>query len=321
MSLSAKNYQIRGLVILLVIIGHAISTSLNFTSLKLLYVFIYSFHIPLLMIISGFYSNSSVKRSFLDNLKINFKSFLLPYLIINSLYFILFNDNGLYNYIQFSGFGTWFLLCLFVYKMLIKYVNKVPYILIILVLINIFSAIIPSEIGNYFQLQRICGFGIYFYLGYYIFKTNFNIEVKFQKWILYIVTIVIGIANLISYNILGSAYISIFYLANSLSTTQFNLGTICFVKLVQLTTSIFISFLVYTMVKKPHKFLYYIGINSMVFYVANLFIIKAYRLLVPSAVFDLLNFPTTIVLCLLVVVSNLLIATWFVQLKKFFWEI
>lgn len=83
----------KGLAIILVVLGHAISDDARNSSMfyRWLYIFIYSFHMPLLFFLSG-YCYSKFNSN--DNLKILFKkkvkSLLKPWIVYSILAFVVF---------------------------------------------------------------------------------------------------------------------------------------------------------------------------------------------------------------------------------------
>ena len=133
--LSNVNYSLRGLAILLVILGH-ISSPLR--------DFIFSFHIPFLFFLSGFYLRDDLmfREMFLKN----FKRLIIPFLIFGSLGILItytkdvclnrkiipLNQSFLnlitwsdYNHMSHYGFVLWFLPALFWARILVSVIMKI----------------------------------------------------------------------------------------------------------------------------------------------------------------------------------------------------
>ena len=122
---------LKGLAIFLVICGHAISGFSSDTKTENdFYLFIYAFHMPLFMLISGFFSANSLNLPIKDILNKKFWQLIFPTIAFGILYFIfniLFLEGGLKS--EFIGFidGLWFLkscfLCYFILGCCLK-INK-----------------------------------------------------------------------------------------------------------------------------------------------------------------------------------------------------
>lgn len=75
--------NLKGFAIILVIFGHALQYVIGteYAYDNILYRLIYSFHMPLFMMISGFFFYNSLSRSFVEVFKSKFIFILLPCLI------------------------------------------------------------------------------------------------------------------------------------------------------------------------------------------------------------------------------------------------
>ena len=107
--------------IYLVILGHVIAMMVNGYSVgEKLYSFIYSFHMPLFMLLSGYFvSSRSLEMPFLVLLKTKAQQLLLPVVtctVICCIYLFFFR--GLVNYRDEIIGNSWFLKTLFVYYVL-----------------------------------------------------------------------------------------------------------------------------------------------------------------------------------------------------------
>lgn len=112
--------QLKGITIFLVVLGHLIEH--NAGRNNFLWTFIYSFHMPLFMFISGYLANVTFKIDHLNFSNIvlfigkKSRTLLLPFLSWGVLipYFVLQNSNNklgtyIYDYIYHWGEGLWFL--------------------------------------------------------------------------------------------------------------------------------------------------------------------------------------------------------------------
>ena len=163
--------NIKGCLVTLVVIGHIIERMrANFDVAKQLFMFIYVFHMPMFVMMSGYFSKS--ERG-LGAIKNNFYKILLPYLIFQSSFvfiYFLYHPLTINSLIKISltpQFALWYLVCLFFWRLILPYFVKFPYPLVLSVIIGLLGGIFPGD-GFVFSSSRILAFFPYFILGYYI---------------------------------------------------------------------------------------------------------------------------------------------------------
>lgn len=76
------------IAVLLVVAGHSIETPSPSLFWQYVHKFIYSFHMPLFMLLSGYLFFHSRYSNFLDHIKKKASRLLVPYVIISSLFFL-----------------------------------------------------------------------------------------------------------------------------------------------------------------------------------------------------------------------------------------
>ena len=173
------NYDIfKALLIFLVVLGHMLTTYdyLPKASYNGLLSCIYIIHMPMFFIVSGYFSKK------VDN------SRLIKYLLI----FIFMNTSfSLFNYLFYGTidvftilYSSWFILILFLYRILIK--NKTinnliykKYSIIIIFFISLCSGLIFKNI----EIVRFFSFFYFFVIGY---KYDLKINKKYCKYLLLI---------------------------------------------------------------------------------------------------------------------------------------
>lgn len=126
---------IKGILIILVILGHVLKGKINETLSR---YFIYSFHMPMFIIISGFlfnYTNFLKKRKIFINDFI--KRIFIPYIIANIIYSTILNiklllDDKLINFLEgcfkniiYSYYHLWYIQGLIFYIILYYILDKV----------------------------------------------------------------------------------------------------------------------------------------------------------------------------------------------------
>lgn len=164
--------NLKGMLIILVVLGHFIERYIaKDEKLRYIYEFIYIFHMPLFIFISGYFSKktNNIRRKSIKNL-------LVPYLILNFLYYTyiyLIEGNHKINLFN-PGFTLWYLLSLFFWRFFLKDIIKINNkILILLLSILLGLAVGLVEKNEYFlSFTRTVSFLPYFILGYFCSKED-----------------------------------------------------------------------------------------------------------------------------------------------------
>lgn len=264
----------KGIGIILVYLGH----SFNLCELEwnkefeYLYGTIYSFHMPLFFFISGLLSNKDKKLELKKFYIGKVKRLLIPYLFINLIDFfsrMMFpkvvnsNFSGLKEVLFYGTKISWFVYTLFIIFMIFPFLDK--YILkkdkyylfgLLLIILNYLKIFENIEI---FSLNAIIIFYIYFYLGYIIkpiYSEKIKFKIKKEKKILFILNIIF---LFFSYRYFEKTYLT---------------------RVIFATLGILIALNVVLRIKENtvvYKFFYFLGINSLTFYLMEGFITVVYR--------------------------------------------
>lgn len=155
--------NLKVLLIFLVVFGHLIERYIDTNNTLMgMYLFIYTFHMPLFIFISGFLSKNINKSK-----KVFFKSLLIPYIVLNVIWYSLaYIYTGEANLpIIYPGWTLWFLLSLFFWRVSLKYLIRIRYILPISFILGILVGLVPN--GSLLSFSRTIFFLPFFLLGYY----------------------------------------------------------------------------------------------------------------------------------------------------------
>ena len=164
---TVRDYQfdtIKGLMILLVVFCHVLSHWYNGWSKTLetryIYCFIYTFHMPVLAFVSGYFSKR--RGSYAEYVKKALGSCLIPFLLFNTLYGI----PSLEKMINvFSPKWTlWFLLSLFFWKIMAEVGIVIKKAFPLSLIIALYAGSV-SAIGGFFALSRTLCFFPFFFAG------------------------------------------------------------------------------------------------------------------------------------------------------------
>lgn len=160
------NYKV--LLIYLVVLGHFVSPSLHETAfLEEVKWFIFAFHMPAFMFVSGFFSKKSKSIATL------IQKLIVPYLIFEFLYFGVYMIIGKETKLSllYPKFTLWYLFALFMFKIAggIILRLKLPAVLIMAGAI-LFSLVwgFSSYKGNFLTNQRAVYFFPFYLLGMYM---------------------------------------------------------------------------------------------------------------------------------------------------------
>ena len=148
------------MIILRALFCHAIEkfqvNCLHYDIIKYLYFAVYSFHMPVFIFISGYFSENNHSRRYY----INLRKYLIPYIIINTGYDIIYSvylKSVVFNPF-IPNWILWFLLSLFFWNLLIDTIKLTRFPIFISIIIGLLAGCF-SEIGPLLSLSRtICFF-------------------------------------------------------------------------------------------------------------------------------------------------------------------
>lgn len=189
----ARDYffdNIRAVLIVFVVWGHLLTAAIeDYNVIKSIYFFIYFFHMPAMVFISGYFSKNLDKSR-----EKAFETILLPYLILNIInylfkIYIIGEDYFGFRFLK-PTWGLWYLLTLFIWKFFLKDLIRIRFILPLSLLLGILSGF-SKEFSSYLALGRMVNFLPFFLLGYYCRKEHIENIKRIPK----IVSIAIVIAN------------------------------------------------------------------------------------------------------------------------------
>lgn len=167
-------------LILFVIVGHILETTdLQSSRLsKTIVTVIYSFHMPLFVFISGYFSKTTYSKKMLMDIV---KNLILPYAIFQTIYLIfveLMNgETSIYLSYTTPFSMLWFTFCLIGWKLLLPFIHKSKFSLPVLLVAGIMIGYIPwvgnfatvgsgnVTIGAVYSLSRFFVFFPFFLIG------------------------------------------------------------------------------------------------------------------------------------------------------------
>lgn len=159
----------------MVVLGHSLEfIRKDYEIARFLYVFIYEFHMPVFVFISGFLSKNVEKGR-----KNAVRNFLIPFLLFNIIWNILefiaplFLHGGFVesaNARSFSfftpGWALWYILAMFLWKIFLPDLLNIKKVFFISIIVGIVVKL-SGEFGAYMALSRTITFAPFFLAGYY----------------------------------------------------------------------------------------------------------------------------------------------------------
>lgn len=302
--------NLKFLLITLVVMGHTIEPLIDsYPDMKIIYNFIYSFHMPLFVFISGYFSKNT------ESHKKNFHkvtSILAAYIIFQLLYslfniYVLKAENFKITFV-YPYWITWYLLSLFIWNLMLPYFSKIKYSIIITVVISILCGY-DSNVGYYLSLSRTIIFFPYFLMGYFCQKYHISTIRKYVKkryavsGLLIIFLLIYLLNNKIDYRWFYGSFT--YSQLNSLGCPKYIIRM--FTYILAVTTSIFILTLI------PDKKLFFtkLGSRTIAVYAFHGFIIK---MLVKYNFFNYINsFKSEILIIMLSLFIVILLSSRFIN--------
>lgn len=159
--------SLKGVLIILVVFGHFLAYGLSSRLCLATYNFVYMFHMPLFIVISGYFSNPSSKRYWRRTLGLleTYFVFQLLFLLLNQVPFSIHS-------LLVPQFGLWYLLSLFYWRIILalspplkKYGVYNPKVLLFFAfLIGLIGGVLP--VSRFMSIQRTFYFFPFFMAGF-----------------------------------------------------------------------------------------------------------------------------------------------------------
>lgn len=300
-----KSYfdNLKAILIILVVVGHIGYYNSSTNLLQTIELFIYLFHMPLFVFVSGYFSKN------LDKARNKaFKDYFFVFIIMNFLWGIfslLFNNRTYLKNIFEPGISLWYIMALFIWRYFLKDLTKIKHILpisFIISLLPIFMINIRTELA----LNRVLMFLPYFLLGFYCTEENINKIRKIPKKISFIILLFIFACI---YIVLQKNILSFDYLFGILSRTAiFYTMKECVIAfglhLILIIVTILSSICILSLVSDKKTYLTNIGNNTLPLYLSQPYVQMLYEKSLDFFIFDYcyLNYGISIVISIICVI-------------------
>lgn len=164
---TAKWDNLKFLLILCVVVGHFYSQYSKNDVARSMVFFIYSFHMPAFVFVSGLFSKRTVNEKRYDKMF----SFFILFLVVKYVRFLIMvitNQRFSFSYTDIPDV-SWYALAVFVYYLVTVFFRQFDekYMMIFAVVVACVSGY-AKEVGTFLSLSRILTFYPFFLLGYYL---------------------------------------------------------------------------------------------------------------------------------------------------------
>ena len=191
--------NLKGVLIFLVVLGHCIQFTSPDPDTNLLFNFIYSFHMPLFMFLSGYACyKSDVKFSIIGK---RFIQLIIPFMSFNAINAILIGNNY-FIYFTNPQTGLWFLWALFFITILqvavcifSHYVKSNEELLTLFLFVSLFVFCKALRV-TIFAVDMIVSFWLYYAMGFFLRKHNYLLLKKYNNVIVSLIIVVSLILSL-----------------------------------------------------------------------------------------------------------------------------
>ena len=158
--------NVKGVLIFLVVFTHFlvpyVYNGAAGTAVDSLFYFVYCFHMPFFVFISGYFSKNTEKAR-----DTAFMRSLVPFVFFNTTMMLILYAGGARKFSLVTPIHVnWYLLALFAWRVLLQDLVKIRFILP-LSLVAALAIGFSAEVTNYLALTRVVAFLPFFLLGYY----------------------------------------------------------------------------------------------------------------------------------------------------------
>ena len=255
--------NVKGILIILVVFAHLLEI-VNTNSI--LYKFIYLFHMPLFVFVSGYFAKFNLKKIILN--------LLIPYLIIQMICCVIMKSE-----IQFITpfWILWYLFDLILWKCscyFLEWLTKkqLVFFMILMFLVSLMIGF-DNQIGYVFSLSRLFVFYPYFLLGFFVRRYSSMIEMNFQSKYAACIVLLLFVVGFYSIHSMIDAK----WLYGSYSYESAHYSFV--LRLLNYLISYSLSLLLLILIPKKKSILSKIGEHSYFIYLAHILLIPCVRLL------------------------------------------
>lgn len=280
MRVNERNYlldNLKAILIFFVVFGHVIEYYvMDSNSLRAIYIFIYVFHMPLFVFISGYFSKKT--KGIHDSVN----TLLIPYIIFNLIWYTavyLKTGDAMFSVIN-PGWTLWYLISLFFWRIILPYIINIKHIVWISFALGLIIGVLPID-STILSFSRTVVYMPFFLLGVFATEKDLDKIKKYKKIIPSI--LLIGV-------LLATMYISFYtdvshkFLYNSNSYEAVNLTIIrgVILRVFSYLGAMSLIFSSINIVTRKKQFYSYIGKATMPVYLLHIYLVILVYAFIPK---------------------------------------
>ncbi len=259
------------ILILLMVFGHFTFENRQHPLMMALCNGIYSFHMPLFIIISGYFSKKILSQRLNDVTQL-----LIPYLVFEAMHYAFTSISGLgHGHLQFyyPTYQNWYLLSLFTWRLLIPYFRFINMQVGILIAgIMAVGAGFVNQFGDFLSLYRSFYLIPFFVLGYYLPDIRSMLG-KFRKQrVIMQVLFFVAFGIILTFSLVSAETAEDMHFA-FVPNTGYGESRHLLLRSFALITGFVMSFLFLFMIPEKKTFFTAAGKNTMTVFMLHMFIV------------------------------------------------
>ena len=270
--------NLKTLLIFFVVYGHVINSIYNFQGIEkslivsYSWIFIYSFHMPLFVFLSSFfskkYNNYSEKTSTI------LITLLIPYLVFNTIFYLM---NRQFILPLLPDSSMWYLYALIIWRLFLPIAVRIRFIIPITIFVSLLMNVVPLGVDS--GTEQTIKYFPFFLMGYY---TQTHQIKKLRSLGRIKCSIVLFAAALLILVIFWTSKIEI--TENILFVHSENLGILTFFgRCLSITFGMIISLLLLVILPDKKLHLSFVGKNTLLIYLLHYMPLcrRVYQLIIP----------------------------------------
>lgn len=267
--------NVKYLAIVLVAVAHAWEPVMDGSRVtRALYMFVYTFHMPAFILVSGYFSRSFDMSS--AKVKRLVTGVVVPYVLFETAYSLFKRYAGGVDDAPISLldplFLTWFLIALFIWRVTTPIWQSLRHPLPVALVIAMLASVSP-EIGDDLDLQRVCQLLPFFVLGLLMKPEHFQL-IRRREVRLLAVPLAAG-ALAFAYWAAPHMRLGWFYRSNSAQEMDFQWWTGPVMTLAMFGCALLLTFAFLAWVPRRHMWFTALGAGTICGYLLHGFLIRA----------------------------------------------
>lgn len=303
-------------LIFLVVFGHLIQPFTSDSQLVgTLYTWIYIFHMPAFIIVSGFFARGGKSKFYIVKLA---KRLLIPYVIFQLTYtgfYYLIGKASWQSSLLYPQWSLWFLISLFCWHLLLIIFKQLKpiYGITLAVIIGVFIGYV-EDVGHYFSLSRTFVFFPFFLIGFWLQREHVDfLKRKLFKFIS-LAVLLLTVSAVFIFNNFNLLDLNVGWLLASKSYAH--LDAVKYGGLIRLSIyamSLLLSFCLLILIPQCEFKFTYLGTRTLYVYLLHGFVIQTARqfdLFSVHSVFDIIGLAGISALIVFVLSHRWIISVW-----------